>query len=155
MPDRRDSAVLGKCVVRCRESTADLRARRSCVLGKDKSWITLADCQHRYETEMTHYQSKPLKCETCGRSVTVRQLLRGASDYWGAVNVVISETQCCHSRQELRLATGKVMRGHVYAAGGPRFRAAEEWEAPITVRRGHGELSVELGARQWWIPARE
>ena len=111
--------------------------------------------RRRHETEMIQFHAKPLKCEKCGRSVTVRQLIRGASDYWGAVNVVISETPCCHSREELRLATGKVMRGHVYAAGGPRFRVTDEWEAPIRVRRWHHELSVELGTGQSWIPARE
>ena len=84
-----------------------------------------------------------LTCGSCGASFSLQELTDRASDYWYTPNVVVSSCPRCMTREELKLATGKVLRGCVHARGAPRFRTAERREAPIKVRRRPGELFVE------------
>ena len=93
----------------------------------------------------------PLTCKHCGATFTLDELLANISDYWIQVNAVICETPCCHKREEIRLRSGKLLRGYIYAAGAPRFRTTEQHEVPISVRRTRGQLRVEIGDRQLTI----
>ena len=93
---------------------------------------------------MTGETVPAVECPQCGRSIDVRALLDRLPDCWRAANAVIAETPCCGSRQELRLVTGKVLTGRVYAAGRPRFRTARAFDVPIKVKRSQDALVVKL-----------
>jgi len=85
-----------------------------------------------------------VKCPKCGQTVDIHELLDGTVDYWDAADVIIVKTPCCGSRQELRVATGELLSGRVYAAGGPKFRTATAYNVPIKVRHSRDGLDVEF-----------
>lgn len=60
-------------------------------------------------------------CRLCGGTFTIRALIEASSKHWGALNVTVSQSPCCQSREELCILTNKVERGYVYAAGAPHF----------------------------------
>jgi len=95
-----------------------------------------------------------LKCKKCGCDYALKDLLLAATDYWEHVEVVMSETPCCHARVELQLSTGHIMVGRVYVAGAPQFRIDERYDAPIHVRTKQDELLVKIGDKEYRIGAK-
>ena len=64
-------------------------------------------------------------------------------------SIAISESPCCYTREELRIETGKVWRGYVYAAGAPHFCGMEEYEVPnLILKTKRPELSFVLGGQE-------
>ncbi|NDJ77526.1 MAG: hypothetical protein GYB65_14835 [Chloroflexi bacterium] len=69
-------------------------------------------------------------CNTCGKTFTIRSIIAATAWYWPALDVAVSATPCCQFREELRLNTGQVLRGYVYAAGTAHFADMETYAAP-------------------------
>ncbi|MBN1269339.1 MAG: hypothetical protein JXB04_07120 [Kiritimatiellae bacterium] len=72
----------------------------------------------------------PQTCRLCGGRFTVRALLDRITHFWPEVDVVVSDSPCCHTAEELRIEDRKVERGYVYAAGAPHFCGMEVYDAP-------------------------
>ena len=62
-----------------------------------------------------------ITCPGCQSVYDITDVLRNAKYYWENVNIVVAENPCCQKREEVRIQTGKAIRGYVYAAGSPHF----------------------------------
>ena len=92
-------------------------------------------------------------CNQCGGSFTVRELILAATSCYRNLQVVVSTTSCCQSREELWPRNGIVSRGYIYAAGQAHFADMENYQAPglsvtytpehVTIRLGNVEKLIE------------
>lgn len=84
-------------------------------------------------------------CNLCGGRFTIRAIIERISSFWPEVDVVVSETPCCHALEELRIENKRVWRGYIYAAGAPHFCGVEEYEVPtLELKRKDSVLVFEL-----------
>ncbi len=84
-------------------------------------------------------------CKLCGGKFTVLGILENAQSYWPELDILRCLAPCCSSGEELRIKTGQIERGYVYAAGAPHFASMEKYLVPnMVVSESTNGVAIKL-----------
>lgn len=94
-----------------------------------------------------------ISCWFCKREHALAELLDTAT-WWQALNVLQVACPSLTKTFELRVETGRISEGYVYAAGAPHFADMIHHAVPgLEVSASGDVLDVTLGDRHWSIRA--
>lgn len=95
-----------------------------------------------------------MKCWKCKRDYNVSDYFDGVRVWWPSIDVLQRECGNCGHKEEMRLESGKISFGYIYAAGTAHFAAMEEVMIEgLEVTRLGSALEVRLDGKVWNVPA--
>lgn len=96
-----------------------------------------------------------LRCPSCHLEVEPRALLAACTEYWPELRAGRFTCPHCRADSPVRIESGRVSFGYIYAAGTAHFSAEEEHAVPGLLARLQGDdLEVSLEDLRLRIPAR-
>jgi uncharacterized Zn finger protein len=96
-----------------------------------------------------------LECQDCGFAYIPAEFLDCVEHYESRIDVVMWRCRQCLQVTDIRIRSGEVQRGNVYAAGSAHFSVEERIEVPGLRRMEEGDgLRLAIQQRQWVVRPR-